>query len=91
MIESTRTRSRNSERRKGQRDRQRVGDTGALDDQIINLLAPLQHPKDGVDQVVVQRAANTAVAQLHHVVVSGNDQLAVDPDLAELVDNDGSL
>jgi hypothetical protein len=75
----------------GQHDRQRVGEAGAFDDQVVDPLVSVQDPTDGIGEVVVQRATDAAVAELHHSVARGDDQLAVDPDFADLVDDDADL
>ena len=51
----------------------------------------LQHAEDGIDEVVVDRAADAAIGQLDHAVVGGDDQFAVDTDRPDLVDDDGDL
>jgi hypothetical protein len=48
----------------------------------------VEDAKHRVEEIVVARAADAAVREFHHVAVGGDDQLAVDADLAELVDDD---
>jgi len=73
---------------KRQGDRQRVCNAGALDHEVIDSFGALQYPERRIDEVVVERAADAAIAELDHVVVGGDDQIAIDPDLADLVDDD---
>ncbi len=72
----------------GQHDRQRVGEAGGLDHQVVDLAGEPQDAAQRVDEIVVDRAADAAVAQLDHVGIGGDDQLVVDADVAELVDDD---
>jgi hypothetical protein len=48
-------------------------------------------PVDDAHQVAADGAADAAVVHLEHFLVSVDDQLVVDADLAELVDDDGEL
>ena len=73
----------------GQHHRQRIGEPGGLDHEVVDPAVTGKNPEDRIDEIVVDRAADAAVFQLHHVVVGGDDQLAVDAEFAELVDDDG--
>ena len=73
----------------GQHHRQRIGEPGGLDHEVVDPAVTGENPEDRIDEIVVDRAADAAVFQLHHVVVGGDDQLAVDAEFAELVDDDG--
>ena len=76
---------------KGQRDRQRVGDAAALDDEVVDFFGALQYPERRIDEVVVERAADATIAELDHVVAGGDGQFGVDPDFADLIDNDSTV
>src|ERR1700730_9690046 len=65
-----------------------MGDAARRDDYVIE--PTVEDTKDCIQEVVVDRTADAAVFQFYHVVGSRGDQVAVDADLAELVDNDGS-
>ena len=57
-----------------------------------SMLRPgLEDTRDGADQVAAHRAADTAIAELDHRLVGRVHQLAVDADLAELIDDDRDL
>ena len=49
-----------------------------------------QQPKEGVDKVVVDRAADAAIAQFHHLT-GGDDEFIIDRDVADFVEHDGDL
>src|SRR4051812_11279426 len=51
----------------------------------------MQHGKHSLDEVVIDRATDATVAQFDHLVIRGDDQPAVDPDLADFVDDDPNL
>ena len=46
---------------------------------------PFNHPFHRLHQLVVDRAADATVAQLHHVFIGGDDEIVVDADFTELV------
>ena len=75
----------------GHRHRQRIGQAGGFHHQVVHLLRPLQDAVHGLQQLAVDRAADAAVAELHHVVTRGNDQVVVDADLAEFIHQHGRL
>ena len=70
-----------------------IGEARGLDDDRVEsargarlaLHQAMQHP----DQIAAHRAADAAVVHLEHFLVRPDHQLAVDADLAELVDDDG--
>ena len=77
-------------------DRRRVRQPRRLDQHAVEPphLSPdalLQQVPQRLHQVAPHRAAQAARAQLDRVVVAGGDQRVVDPDLAELVDDHGSV
>ena len=69
----------------GHRHRQRIGQAGGLDHQVVDLLGSLQNAINGLQQLAVDRAADAAVAELHRVVPRGDDQVVVDADFAEFI------
>ena len=73
----------------GQHHRQRIRDPARLDNKVMDPSITVENAKDRIEEIVVDRTADAAVFQFHHVVGSGDDQVAVDADLAELVDDDG--
>ena len=75
----------------GHRHRQRIGQAGGLDHQVVDLLGPLQNAINGLQQLAVDRAADAAVAELHRVVPRGDDQVVVDADFAEFIHQHGRL
>ena len=70
-------------------DRSRIGHPAGLDEEVVGRVGPGQQLKEGVGQVAAhrQRAAYASVGHLHDLLVGGDDQVAVDADLAHLVDN----
>jgi hypothetical protein len=72
-------------------DRRGIGETRGLDDEAVDVRAAFQETRDGADQVAAHRAADTTIAELDHRLVGRVHQLAVDADLAELVDDDRDL
>ena len=73
----------------GHRHRQGIGQARGFHHQIVHFFRPLQDPVDGLQQLAVDRAADAAIAQLHHVFAGGHHQLVVDADLAELIHQHG--
>ncbi len=73
----------------GLRHRRRIGQAGALDHQAVEVdfavVAALQQEEQGLFQVGVDRAADAAVGQRHHLHRLDAEQLAVDRCLAVLV------
>src|SRR5690606_8004756 len=75
--------------------RLRQGKPGGLDDDVVGRLGPVQQSGDRRQEVVGDGAADAAVGQLDDVVVgaalvaAAADQLAVDAEVAELVDDEG--
>ena len=82
-----RTRLRNSDRRKV-----RIIGKGSASPVVSTIgFAAFEHPKYAVDQVVVDRATDAAVAKLHDTFAGRDDQFAVNSDLADFVHDDGDL
>ena len=73
---------------KRENHRQWIGDAACFDDQVIESAVAVEQAKDRVQEIVVYRTADAAVFQLEHVGVGGGDQIAVDAELAQLVDDD---
>ena len=71
--------------KEGHRNRQGVGQPRGFHHQVVHLLRPFQDPVHRFQQFAVDRAADAAVAELHHVLAGGHHQLVVDSDLPELV------
>ena len=65
----------------------RLGDPRGLDDHGIQVLLGVQF-LDGVQQRALERAAKTPRGQLDHVDVLSLEDGAVDPDVAEFIDDD---
>jgi len=75
----------------GLRHRRRIGKTGGLDDDGVELALALHQPAEDAHEIAAHRAADTAVVHFEHFFVRTDDQIVVDADLAEFVDNDGIL
>ena len=69
----------------GHRHRQGIRQAGGLHHQVIHRIGAIEDSIHGLQQLAVDRAADAAVAELHHVVAGGDDQVVVDADLAEFV------
>ena len=80
-------------RHRGLQQRRRIGEAGGLQHDAVEVDAAVveiaQQVLERGDEIAAQRAAQAAALQQHHVVVDGLDQQMVEPDLAELVDDDG--
>ena len=85
MIESRRVWSPQLTAKEGHGHRQGIGQTGGFDDDVIERLRAFNHPFHRLHQLVVDRAADATVAQLHHVFIGGDDQIVVDADFTELI------
>ena len=78
--------------------RRGIGDSRGLDHDLVEVHPGLgqahlaqEEPVEPVHQIALGRAAYAAVGELQHVLVGAGDEVAVDPDLAELVDDDRDL
>ena len=78
----------------GGRDGKRLGDTGRFDQQVVEATFPRQ-PRNLVEQVFTQRAADAAVGHLDQPLVDAAElgaavanELGIDVDLAHVVDDD---
>ena len=75
-------------------DRRRIGKSAGLDDDAIErraaaLIPPPQQVLKGLRQVGADFAAQATGLQFDEAVFARFDELVVEPDLAELVDDDG--
>ena len=70
-------------------DRTGVGHARGLDDDVVEAVAALQQLAQDAQQVAAHRAADAAVVGLEDLLLGADDELVVDPDLAELVLDDG--
>ena len=77
--------------KKGLRHRGRIGETGGLDDDGVELALALHQPFDDADEVAAHRAADAAVVHLEDFLVGADDEIIVDADFAEFIDDDGEL
>ena len=69
----------------GLRDRAGIGHPGGLDDDVVELVAPLEQLAQDAQQVAAHGAADAAVVGLEDLFFGADDELVVDADLAELV------
>ena len=74
-------------------DRRRIGKAGRLDDDPAKrrdapVVAPAQQILEGGDEIAAHGAAKTTGREQDHVVVDSLDEQMIEPDLAELVDDD---
>ncbi len=83
---------------KGLDERQGISQARRLDHHPVEmLLLPIDTEltfgefSQCLDQVYPHRATEAAVVELDHGFVTGDDELAIDPDLAELIDDDRDL
>jgi hypothetical protein len=77
-------------------DRGRVGEPGRFDDDPTKLpdfagFAAVEEAAQGAREVLAHRAAQASPRQLQHTALDEIDEVMVDRDLAELVDDDGSI
>jgi len=75
----------------GHRHRQRIGQASGLHDDVVQGLRTFKHPLHGLHQLVVDRAADAAVAQLHHLLSCGDDEFVINTDLPEFVHQHSGL
>ena len=75
----------------GHRHRQRIGQACGFHYQVVDRVGAIEDAVHSFQQLAVDRAADAAVAQLHHVVACGDHQFVVDADLAELIHQHGGL
>ena len=70
------------------RHRARIGHAGGLDEDVVELVAPLHELAEDADQVAAHRAADAAVVGLEQLLFGADHQLVVDADFAEFVLDD---
>ena len=75
----------------GHRHRQRIGQTSGLHNDVVQVLWTFKHPLHRLHQLVVDRAADAAVAQLHHLLSCGDDEFVIDADLTEFIHQHSGL
>ena len=74
---------------KGLRHRAGIGQTGGFNDDGVKLALALQQVAQYPDEVAPYPAAQAAIVHLEHFLVRADDKVIVNPDLAELIDDDG--
>ena len=75
----------------GLRDGSGIGQAGRLDQDAVEPVLALEQPAEDPDEVAAHGAADAAVVHLEELLLAGDHELVVDPDLAELVLDDGQL
>ena len=75
----------------GHRHRQGVSQARGFDHQVVHRFGPLQDPIHRFEQLAIDRAADAAITQLHHVFACGDDQVVVDADFAEFIHQYGGF
>ena len=75
----------------GHGHRQGVSQAGGFHHQVVHRLGPFQDPIHRFEQLAVDRAADAAIAQLHHVFAGGDDQVVIDADFAKLIYQNGGF
>jgi hypothetical protein len=73
--------------KEGLRHRRRVGETGRLDDDGVELALLLQEATDALDQIAAHGAADATIVHLDNILLAQQfaiDQGVVDTDLAKL-------
>src|SRR5260370_667280 len=70
-------------------ERRRVGKPRGLDDDGVEFAFAPHQALDDANEIAAHRAADAAVVHLEDFLVGPHDQVIVDPDLAELIDDDG--
>ena len=71
--------------------RQRIGEPRCFHNDVVHRLRAFEDPLHSPQELVVDRAADAAIAELHGVVIRGDDQIVVDSDLTELVHQHGGF
>jgi len=71
------------------RDRCRIGKTGRLDDDAVELARAFHETADDAHQIAAHRAADAAVVHLEYFFVGADHDFVVDADFAEFIDDDG--
>ena len=71
------------------RHRARIGHARGLDEDVVELVAPLHELAEDADQVAAHRAADAAVVGLEQLFFGADHQLVVHADFAEFVLDDG--
>src|SRR5690348_8125855 len=69
-----------------QYDGQRVGDSCRLNHHIVEVRFTTQQPVKSINKIVVNRAADTSIAQFHHIA-GGDNELVVDCYVAKFVEH----
>ena len=72
----------------GLRDGRGIGEACGLDDDPVELLAPLHEAGDDADEVPAHGAADAAVVHFEDLFVGIDDEVVIHAKLSELVDDD---
>ena len=67
-----------------------IGEARGLDDDVVELVPPLDELVEDADEVAAHRAADAAVGGLEDFLFRADDDLVVDADLTELVLDHGN-
>ena len=71
------------------RHRGGIGEAGGLDDDAVELVAPLHQAADDADQVAAHGATDAAVVHLEHFLIAVHDEVVINAEFTELVDHHG--
>ena len=75
----------------GHGHRQGIGQARGFHHDVVHRLRPLEDPLHSTQQLIIDRAADAAVAELNGVIVGGDDQIVVDSDFTELIHQHSGL
>ena len=75
---------------KSLRDRTGVGDAGGFDEQIVEATF-FEEILHAFHEILADGAAKAAVAKFQDIILGSFDERAVDPDLADFIDDDSKL
>ena len=62
-----------------------IGKPCRFKNDVIERFRSVQHPFDRFHQFIVDRATDAAIAEFHHLLTGGHNQIVVDADLAEFI------
>ena len=68
-----------------------IGQPGGLDNDPVELRLFREQGAHRPDQIAPDDTADTAAIEFYKFFVAGLDQVAIDPDIAKLIDDNGEL
>ena len=70
-------------------DRSGIGEPGCFDEDLVELILPFHEVAEDADEVASHGAADAAVIHFEQLLIGIDDEIVINPDLAELIFDHG--